>query len=65
MRFNTLVLKIWLLRLHEDEIDGDSNTDIVFGREVWSDSVVEMSDDKDRSPNLNIKQKQTVNKQVR
>ena len=65
MRFNTLVLTIWLLRLHEDEIDDGSNTDIVFGREVWSDSVVEMSDDKDRSPNLNIKQKQIVSKQVR
>ena len=45
MRFDTLALTIWLLRLHEDEIDDSSNTDILFSREVWSDSVVELSDD--------------------
>ena len=45
MKFEMLALTIPSLRLHEDEIDDSSYTDILFSREVGSDSVVEMSDD--------------------
>ena len=54
---DTVALTIWSLKLIQDEIYDRSDTEILFSREVSSDSVVEMSDDNACSPNLDQKKR--------